>query len=136
MERIAGAVQIAPADAAIAAPAALAPTTDGTRRVTAAGRSLSLSIPGNDAYLTSSSIPVAGTAFGRPHGPTVAMVHVELIAGGQSIDSADIPVYSGRFAGVLQAPTLDGPTNAELRISDPLHKGVKAVVREVTIDQR
>src|SRR6476660_3555279 len=50
--------------------------------------------------------------------------------------AAEIPVYSGRFAGVIQTPALDDRVTAELRISDPLHTGDKAVVRTVTIDQR
>jgi hypothetical protein len=132
MERIAATVSAPAADVApiVAAPPAAA------ARVTAAGRSLVLSIPSEDAYLTSRSIPVAGTAYGRAHGPAVSAVHVELSASGGSITSADIPVFSGRYAGVLEVPTLDGATKAELRISDPLHQGAKAIVRNVTLDQR
>jgi hypothetical protein len=133
MERIAATVSEPPADVA---PIVAAPPAAAAGRVTAAGRSLVLSIPSEDAYLTSRSIPVAGTAYGRAHGPAVSAVHVELSASGRSITSADIPVFSGRYAGVLEVPTLDGGTKAELRISDPLHKGAKAIVRNVTLDQR
>lgn len=101
-----------------------------------AARSLSVSIPADDTYLTAASIPVAGIAFGRPHGPKVASVHIELIAEGRSISSADIPVFSGRFAGVLTVPSLAGRVTGQLRISDPLHNGPAVVVRTVTIDQR
>ena len=101
-----------------------------------AARSLSVSILADDTYLTAASIPVAGIAFGRPHGPKVASVHIELIAEGRSISSADIPVFSGRFAGVLTVPSLAGRVTGQLRISDPLHNGPAAVVRTVTIDQR
>ena len=103
---------------------------------TGASRSLSVSMPADDAYLTTASIPVAGDAFGRPHGPKVASVHVELIAQGRSVSSVDIPVFSGRFAGVLLVPSLADRTTGQLRISDPLHNGPAAVVRTVTIDQR
>ena len=104
--------------------------------VTASRRSLAVSMPNDGAYLTSSSIPVAGTAFGRPHGPKVAAVQVELIADGQSMGRAEIPVFSGRFAGIVAVPSLDHSTRAQLRISAPLHQGDKAVVREVTLDPR
>jgi hypothetical protein len=136
LERIAAPASATPAVSTVRQPVVLDPVTDPAGRVTAAGRSLALSLPSEGAYLTSSSIPVAGTAFGRPHGPSVTTVHVELIAAGRSIESADIPVFSGRFAGVFEVPTLKGRTNAELRISDPLHQGNKAIVREVTLDQR
>jgi hypothetical protein len=118
------------------AAAPVAPAVTSGARPTSTGRSLAVEFPADDAYLTTASIPVAGLAYGRPHGPKVSSVHVELIAGGEPLTSADIPVYSGRFAGVLQMPVRDGRVTAELRISDPLHTGDNAVVRTVTIDQR
>ena len=120
----------------VTAPAAIDATGQLAAPKTAANRSLSVSMPADDTYLTAASIPVAGIAFGRPHGPKVASVHVELIADGRSISSADIPVFSGRFAGVLTVPSLADRITADLRISDPLHNGPMAVVRTVTIDQR
>lgn len=122
--------------AAATAPIVAAPAVKPGAGPMSTGRSLAVEFPADDAYLTTTAIPVAGLAYGRPHGPKVASVHVELIAGGQSLTSAEIPVYSGRFAGVIQTPALDDRVTAELRISDPLHTGDKAVVRTVTIDQR
>ena len=124
-----------PAASAATAPMAAAPAIK-TAGSASTGRSLAVEFPADDAYLTTTAIPVAGLVYGRPHGPKVASVHVELIASGQSLTSAEIPVYSGRFAGVIQTPALDDRVTAELRISDPLHTGDKAVVRTVTIDQR
>lgn len=124
------------APAAIVAPITIGAAGEAADPAGPIGRSLSVAMPADDAYLTAASIPVAGTAYGRPHGPQVASVHVELIADGQSISSADIPVFSGRFAGVLAMPAIDDRVSAELRISDPLHTGDMAVVRTVTIDQR
>ena len=118
------------------APAAIDAAGQPAAPQTGVGRSLSISMPADDAYLTAASIPVAGIAFGRPHGPKVPAVHVELIADGRSVSSADIPVFSGRFAGVLTVPSFEDRVTAELRISDPLHDGPMAVVRTVTIDQR
>ena len=135
LERI---IAMAPpsAPSAAAAPMVAAPAIKPAAESASTGRSLAVEFPADDAYLTTTAIPVAGLAYGRPHGPKVASVHVELIAGGQSLTSAEIPVYSGRFAGVIQTPALDDRVTAELRISDPLHTGDKAVVRTVTIDQR
>ena len=116
--------------------ARIAPGIEPGAGSTSMGRSLAVEFPADTTYLTTASIPVAGLAYGRPHGPKVSSVHVELIAGGQPLTSADFPVYSGRFAGVLQMPVLDDRVTAELRISDPLHTGDKAIVRTLTIDQR
>jgi len=135
LERIAAMVQ--PSTPSVAtAPMAVAPAIKPAAGSASTGRSLAVEVPADDAYLTTTAIPVAGVAYGRPHGPKVPSVHVELVAGGQSLTSAEIPVYSGRFAGVIQTPALDDRVTAELRISDPLHTGDKAVVRTVTIDQR
>ena len=119
-----------------AAPIATTPAITSSSGPASTGRSLAVEFPADDAYLTTASIPVAGLAYGRPHGPKVSSVHVELTAAGRPMTSADIPVYSGRFAGVLAMPMFDGRVTAELRVSDPLHTGATAVVRTVTIDPR
>ena len=134
LERIVATDAPAPAVSTGTAPIVLGPLArKGAVRV---GRSLALTMPADGTYVTAKAIAVAGTAFGRPHGPKVTAVHVELIAGGQPIVSADIPVFSSHFAGVIDLPALDGRTQARLRVSDPLHQGDKALIREVTIDER
>jgi hypothetical protein len=122
--------------AEVAAPITTAPTIEAGAGSTSTERSLAVDLPADETYLTTTAIPVAGLAYGRPHGPKVSSVHVELIADGHPLTSTDIAVYSGRFAGVLQIPALDDRVTAELRVSDPLHTGRKAVVRTVTIDPR
>jgi len=136
LERIVSTAAAAVPAPAVAVPVAVAPAIGRSVGSTSAKSALAVEFPADDAYLTTASIPVAGLTYGRPHGPKVSAVHVELIADGEPITSADIPVYSGRFAGVLETPTIDGRVTAVLRISDPLHTGDKAIVRTVTIDQR
>ena len=127
--------QVASADGTgpLSAPAKAAPAQAGG---TAAGRSLLVTIPRADDYLTSATIPVAGTAFGRPHGPQIKSVHVELLAGGKVIDAADIAVYSGRFAGTLSTPGLVGRMDVDLRVTDALHPNRGVLVENVTVDPR
>lgn len=103
--------------------------------VDARGRALVVNIPEDDTYVDSSSVAVAGTAFGRPHAPAIQVVRVEIIAGGRSIGSADLDVFSGRFAGVVEADVASR-TTAELRVTDPRHPGREALVKRLTIDPR
>ena len=135
LERIVPAAMDSGAQAVLASRAAV-PALEPDARVTGAGRSLSIAIPADGAYVTTSSIPVAGTAYGRPHGPAVKSVHVELIVQGRSITTADFPVFSGRFAGVLGAPGLDARTDATLRVTDPLHARATAAAQDLTIAPR
>lgn len=107
-----------------------------TTRAPSGGRSVVMSIPRDDDYLKAASIPVAGFAAGRPHGPTIKSVHVELVVGGRVVDSADIDVFSGRFAGVVSATAISGRVAAELRISNPARGTTAIVVKNVTIDRR
>ena len=97
-------------------------------------RSLMVLIPGDRDYVASSSIAVAGLAFGRPRSARVSAVEVELFVGGRLVDHARLDVLSSRFAGVLKLSTPIGTTDAELRISDPTHQSGPAVVRRLTID--
>jgi hypothetical protein len=112
----------------VAAPASIA------RKAT--GRPLVVSMPRENDYLTSTTIPVAGFAYGRPHGPVIRTVHIELVAGDQVIDSADLDVFSGRFAGFLSVPASSGRVDAELRITNPAHKGRRVLVTNLTVDPR
>jgi hypothetical protein len=97
-------------------------------------RSLMVLIPGDRDYVASSSIAVAGFAFGRPRSARVSAVEVELFVAGRLVDHVRLDVLSSRFAGVLKLSTPIGTTDAELRISDPTHQSGPAVVRHVTID--
>jgi hypothetical protein len=96
--------------------------------------SLMVLIPGDRDYVASSSIAVAGLAFGRPRSPRISAVEVELFVGGRLVDRVRLDVLSSRFAGVLKLSTPSGMTDAELRISDPTHQSGPAVVRHLTID--
>ena len=58
-------------------------------------------MPADRDYLSATSIPVAGIALGRPHGPRIRSVHVALYVGGRLVEGTDLEVYAGRFAGVL-----------------------------------
>ena len=99
-------------------------------------RSLVVAIPSDDDYLTSTAIPVAGMALGRPHGPKVSVVHVELLADGGVIESADFDVHGGRFAGTLQLDTSADLKDAELRVSDAANPQLAARIQNLTIDPR
>jgi hypothetical protein len=98
-----------------------------------ARKSLVVVLPADRDYVSASSIAVAGTAFGRPHGPRVGSVRVELLVGGQLIEEADLAVHSSRFAGVLDLPAPMARTEAELRVSDPKRPSAPAVIRRLTI---
>lgn len=121
------------AEPAVVAEAVAAPAATGGP---AAGRSLFVAIPRDGDYLTSTTIPVAGTALGRPHGPRIETIHVELITGGQVIDAADIDVFSGRFAGALTVAGSSGRLDAELRFSYPGREKGAVLVKDLTIDPR
>ena len=99
-----------------------------------AGRkSLVVAMPEDRAYVKSSSIAVAGMAFGRPHGPRIRSVHVELYVGGQLLESADLEVFSARFAGILRLSRPIGRAEAELRFSDSSRRA-GPVTRHLVID--
>ncbi len=119
---------------AIAMSAPAAPNT--TSAVQNAHRSLDVAIPADGAYVKSTGIVVAGSAFGRPHGPRVTSVRVELYVADRLVERADLDVYASRFAGVLQVATPIGPAAAELRVSDPDHPTRQVTVRKLTIDTR
>ncbi len=121
------------AGSAVVAPAVAAPSASRAQKATPARRSIAVAIPGERDYITSSKLAVAGTAYGRPHGPRVRSVQVELYVAGEMIDRAELDVFSSRFAGVLELPTLLGRVDAELRISNPTRPSGPIVVRHVTI---
>lgn len=97
-------------------------------------RSIVVVIPGDRDYVNSRTVTVAGMAYGRPHGPRVDEVRVELLVGGRSIDTADIVVHGARFAGTLSVPASIGRADAELRVSDPKRPRSSPVIRQMTID--
>lgn len=136
MDRFAGAGSVAATQAAAPITSAApvldppAPAPRGT------SRSLVVAIPSDDDYLTSTTIPVAGRALGRPHGPKVSVVHVELLADGGIIESADFDVHGGRFAGTLQLDASADLKDAELRVSDAAHPQRAARIQNLTIDPR
>ena len=117
--------------AAHAAKPAAAPQTAAKRPVR---QSLMVLIPGDRDYVASSSIAVAGLAFGRPRSPRVSAVEVELFVDGRLADHVRLDVQSSRFAGVLKVSKPIGTTEAELRISDPNGQSGPMVVRHLTID--
>ena len=75
-------------------------------------------------------------AFGRPHGPKISVVHVELLADGRLIESAEFDVHSGRFAGALQLEGTTDLKDAELRVSTPGMPQRLARIQHLTIDPR
>lgn len=97
-------------------------------------RSLTVLFPGDQDYVASSSIAVAGLAFGRPRSPRVSAVEVELLVDGRLVDHVRLDVQSSRFAGVLALSNPIGRTAAELRISDPTRPSGPTVVRHLTLD--
>ena len=117
--------------AAHAAKPAAAPQTTTKKPVR---RSLMVLIPSDRDYVASSSIAVAGMAFGRPRSPRVSVVEVELFVDGRLADHVRLDVQSSRFAGVLTLSKPIGTTEAELRISDPNGQSGPMVVRHLTID--
>ena len=73
------------------------------------GRNVIVVMPADRDYLSATSIPVAGIALGRPHGPRIRSVHVALYVGGRLVEGTDLEVYAGRFAGVLGLHDRDRP---------------------------
>jgi hypothetical protein len=72
-----------------------------------------IEIPEDDAFLSAATIAVAGRAYGRPH-ERVRAVEVEVRSAGRVIGGATLPVYSGRFAGVVTLA--DGPSSPQVDI--------------------
>ena len=99
-------------------------------------RSVIVVMPADQDYLSAASIPVAGMALGRPHGPRIRSVHVALYVGGRLVEGKDLAVYAGRFAGVLGVHAAIDQADAELRFSDPANPAQAAVVRSITLDTR
>jgi hypothetical protein len=120
--------------AVMATPALEAPTAAAAAR--AVRKSIAVVFPVDGAYVTSSSIAVAGTAFNRPHGPRIRSVLVELYIAGRVAGRMDLEVVSSRFAGVLQLSTPTGRTDAELLVSDPARSTRPIAVKHLTIDAR
>jgi hypothetical protein len=85
--------------------------------------------PNENDFLSSSEIPIAGLAFGRPHGPATQSVHVELIVGGRVVDQLDLGVYTSRFSGTAHlGGTVVKRTTAEIRVSVPRYASNPPVV--------
>jgi hypothetical protein len=123
-----------PAGPMIDSPAIAAPLASRVQTETPVRRSIVVVIPGEQDFVRSSTIAIAGMAYGRPHGPRVRSVQVELYVEGKLVDRADLEVFSSRFAGVIELPTPVSKADAELRISDPTRSSGPIVVRSFTID--
>jgi hypothetical protein len=117
-----------------AAHAAMPSTAPQTAAAKPVRRSLMVLLPADGDYVASSSIAVAGLAFGRPRSPRVSAVEVELFVDGELVDHVRLDVQSSRFAGFLKLSNPIGRTEAELRISDPNRQSGPTVVRTLTID--
>jgi hypothetical protein len=109
-------------------------TSQATVTAPSSGRSIIVLIPGDQDYVKSRTVTLAGMAYGRPHGPQVDTVRVELLVGGRAIDTADIAVHGARFAGTLSVPASIARADALLRVSDPKRPRSSAVIRHMTID--
>jgi hypothetical protein len=96
-------------------------------------RNVIVVMPADRDYLSATSIPVAGIALGRPHGPRIRSVHVALYVSGRLVDDTDLEVYAGRFAGVLGLHAPIDQAAAELRFSDPANPAQAAVIRSITL---
>lgn len=97
------------------------------------GKSIVVTLPAEHDYVSSLTVPVAGMATGRPHGPQVRTVHAELRVNGRVVGQADLQVHSGRFAGTLEI-TVSGPAGpAELRVADPARPGHPPAIRRFTL---
>jgi hypothetical protein len=118
----------------VAASPAPTVTSGATLTAPSGPRSIIVVIPGDKDYVKSRTVTVAGMAYGRPHGPQVDAVRVELLVGGRSLDSVDLAVHGARFAGTLSVPTSIGRADAELRVSDPKRPRSTTVIRRMTID--
>jgi hypothetical protein len=118
----------------VAASPAPPATSQATISAPSGPRSIVVVIPGDKDYVKSRMVTVAGMAYGRPHGPRVDSVRVELSVGDKLLDTADLAVHGARFAGTLQVPASIGRADAELRFSDPKRPRSSPVVRRMTID--
>ena len=98
------------------------------------GRSLVIVMPADRDYLSATRIPVAGIAFGRPHGPRIRAVRVALYVGEHLVDGMDLEVYAGRFAGVLALDGAIAMADAEIRVRNPANPAQAAEVRSITLD--
>lgn len=97
------------------------------------GQAIVVVLPAEHDYLSSLTIPVAGLAIGRRHGPQVRKVHAELWVNGRVVGQSDLPVYSGRFAGTLEIKVDVQAGSGELRVTDPARPGMPAAVRSFTL---
>ena len=128
--------QVGPGTPSFAAAHAVTPSTaPQTAAAKPVRRSLMVLLPADGDYVASSSIAVAGLAFGRPRSPRVSAVEVELFVDGRLVDHVRLDVQSSRFAGFLKLSNPIGTTDAELRISDPNGQSGPMVVRHLTIDR-
>jgi hypothetical protein len=118
----------------VAASPAPAVTSQATLTAPSGPRSIVVVIPGDKDYVKSRTVAVAGMAYGRPHGPQIDAVRVDLFVGGALIGTTDLAVHGASFAGTLQVPASLGRADAELRVSDPNRPRSSTVTRQVTID--
>jgi hypothetical protein len=118
----------------VAASPAPEATSETVGTAPSGARSIVVVIPDDKDYVKSGTVTVAGMAYGRPHGPAVDAVRVELLVGGELIDTTDLAVHAARFAGTLQVPASIGRADAELRISDPKRPRSSTVIRQMTLD--
>ena len=91
-------------------------------------------MPADRDYLSATSIPVAGIALGRPHGPRIRSVHVALYVGGRLVEGTDLEVTRGASPGCLASSAPIDQADAELRFSDPANPAQAAVIRSITLD--
>lgn len=101
--------------------------------VTSLGKSIVVTLPAEHDYVSSLTVPLAGVATGRPHGPQVRTVHAELTMNGRVVGQADLHVHSGRFAGTLEITVSGQAGPAELRVADPARPGNPPAVRRFTL---
>jgi hypothetical protein len=133
------------AAAAATDPAATAPAgTDSAMAVAGAdaarsepplkrGTGVNIEIPEADAFLTAETIAVAGRAYGRPHGPRVDAVELQIRSAGRVIGGVTLPVYSGLFAGVVTLTDAPSSRRVDIRIRREGGSDRSWVERTVTI---
>jgi len=105
-------------------------------RPAARASSVIVLMPADHDALFTASVPVAGMALGRPHGPRVRSVHVAVFVDGRLVGGTDLEVYAGRFAGVVNLAKPIDHADAELRFTNPANPAHAAVIRSITLDAR
>jgi hypothetical protein len=97
-------------------------------------RSISVMLPTEADRLVGPTIPIAGTAFPRPHGVSISSVVARLVVRGRVVAETVLAVHRGRFAGTLSANGIVERSSAELHVARANRPDDVQVIRHLLLD--